>query len=154
MSRCLSILPVHGLYNNLDVYNKIDSISLEQTDKLAREPNTVVISCEMDLKSANVFVLSLTSTHRLLCSLDYLIDRIWDELRLVKIYTKKRGAHPDLSDPICLRRGATIEAGPFVFYVEIENLIFCTNRMYAMGFIDLLLQISDMVLSGEIPYSV
>jgi len=33
-----------------DVYNKIDSISLEQVDKLARQPNTVVISCEMDLK--------------------------------------------------------------------------------------------------------
>lgn len=42
-------------------------------------------------------------------SLDYLIDRMWEELSLVKIYTKKRGAHPDLSDPICLRKGATIE---------------------------------------------
>jgi len=44
-----------------------------------------------------------------LLSLDYLIERIWDELGLVKVYTKKRGAHPDLSDPICLRKGATIE---------------------------------------------
>lgn len=60
-------------------------------DKLGRQPNTVVISCEMDL------------------NLTYLIDRIWDDLRLVKIYTKKRGDHPDLSDPICLRKGATIE---------------------------------------------
>ena len=34
----------------IDVYNKIDSISLEQVDKLAREPHTVVISCEMNLK--------------------------------------------------------------------------------------------------------
>ena len=33
-----------------DVYNKIDSISLEQVDKLAHQPKTVVISCEMDLK--------------------------------------------------------------------------------------------------------
>lgn len=33
-----------------DVYNKVDAISLEQVDKLAHEPNTVVISCEMDLK--------------------------------------------------------------------------------------------------------
>lgn len=33
-----------------DVYNKIDSISLEQMDKLAREDHTVVISCELDLK--------------------------------------------------------------------------------------------------------
>ncbi|KAJ7919023.1 P-loop containing nucleoside triphosphate hydrolase protein [Mycena leptocephala] len=76
----------------LYVYNKIDAISLEQMDKLARTPNTVVISCEMAS----------------FC-LDYLIERMWAELNLVKVYTKKRGAHPDLSDPICLRKGATIE---------------------------------------------
>ena len=33
-----------------DVYNKIDAISLEQMDKLAREDHTVVISCELGLK--------------------------------------------------------------------------------------------------------
>ncbi|KAL4243114.1 Developmentally regulated GTP-binding protein [Abortiporus biennis] len=75
----------------LYVYNKIDAISLEQLDKLAHEPHSVVISCEMGL------------------NLDYLIERIWAELGLVKVYTKKRGAHPDLDDPICLRKGATIE---------------------------------------------
>lgn len=35
---------------SLDVYNKIDAISLEQMDKLAREDHTVVISCELGLK--------------------------------------------------------------------------------------------------------
>ncbi|CAA7259958.1 unnamed protein product [Cyclocybe aegerita] len=75
----------------LYVYNKVDAISLEQVDKIARQPHSLVISCEMDL------------------NLDYLIDRIWEELRLVKIYTKKRGVHPDLDDPVCLRKGATIE---------------------------------------------
>ncbi|KAG2062156.1 developmentally regulated GTP-binding protein [Suillus hirtellus] len=75
----------------LYVYNKIDAISLELVDKLARTENTVVISCEMDL------------------NLDYLIERIWESLELVKVYTKKRGARPDLSDPVCLRKGATIE---------------------------------------------
>ncbi|KAK7064578.1 P-loop containing nucleoside triphosphate hydrolase protein [Favolaschia claudopus] len=77
----------------LYVYNKIDAISLEQMDKLAHTPNTVVISCEMES----------------FLSLDHLIERMWDELNLVKVYTKKRGAQPDLSDPICLRKGATIE---------------------------------------------
>jgi len=48
-------------------------------------------------------------TQETLSSLKYLIDRIWEDLRLVKIYTKKRGAQPDLTDPICLRKGATIE---------------------------------------------
>lgn len=75
----------------LYVYNKIDAISLEQMDKIARTEHTVVISCELGL------------------NLDYLIERIWDDLGLVKIYTKKRGAQPDLADPVCLRKGATIE---------------------------------------------
>ncbi|KAG1904804.1 P-loop containing nucleoside triphosphate hydrolase protein [Suillus fuscotomentosus] len=75
----------------LYVYNKIDAISLELVDKLARTENTVVISCEMDL------------------NLDYLVEQIWESLELVKVYTKKRGARPDLSDPVCLRKGATIE---------------------------------------------
>ena len=34
---------------------------------------------------------------------------MWEYLDLVKVYTKKRGEHPDLTDPICLRKGATIE---------------------------------------------
>ncbi|TBU47371.1 developmentally regulated GTP-binding protein [Dichomitus squalens] len=75
----------------LYVYNKIDAISLEQVDKLARQDHTLVISCELGL------------------NLEYLYERIWAELGLVKVYTKKRGAHPDLADPICLRQGATIE---------------------------------------------
>ena len=33
-----------------DVYNKVDAISLEQVDRLARSDHTAVISCEMDLK--------------------------------------------------------------------------------------------------------
>ncbi|KAI6136876.1 developmentally regulated GTP-binding protein [Pisolithus sp. B1] len=78
----------------LYVYNKIDAISLEMVDKLARSENTVVISCEMNL------------------NLDYLVERVWESLGLVKVYTKKRGERPDLSDPVCLRKGATIEVCP------------------------------------------
>jgi len=75
----------------LYVYNKIDSISLEEVDRLARLEHSLVISCELNL------------------NMDYLLDQIWEHLGLVKVYTKKRGEPPDLSDPICLRRGATIE---------------------------------------------
>jgi len=75
----------------ISVYNKVDSISLEQLDKYARQDHTVVISCELGL------------------NLDYLVEQIWENLGLVKVYTKKRGHHPDLTDPICLRRGTTIE---------------------------------------------
>jgi len=73
------------------VYNKIDSISLEQVDKLARAPHSLVISCELGF------------------NIDFLLDKIWEYLGLVKVYTKKRGDPSDLTDPICLRRGATIE---------------------------------------------
>ena len=47
----------------LYVYNKIDSISLEHLDKLAREDNTAVMSCELDLGVQDV------------------VERCWDELR-------------------------------------------------------------------------
>ena len=33
-----------------DVYNKVDAISLEAMNRLAREDHTVVISCELGLK--------------------------------------------------------------------------------------------------------
>ena len=75
----------------LYVYNKIDGISMEEMDRLANEPHSAVISCNLNL------------------NLDYLVERIWDELNLNRVYTKKRGEHPDLADPIVVRRGATIE---------------------------------------------
>lgn len=58
-------------------------------------------------------------------SLDYLIDRMWDELRLVKIYTKKRGVYPDLTDPICLRKGATIEV--FISFASVQPTSYSSN---------------------------
>lgn len=35
--------------NCLYVYNKIDSISLEEVNELARQPDSVVISCQLQL---------------------------------------------------------------------------------------------------------
>ncbi|RIB04186.1 developmentally regulated GTP-binding protein 2 [Gigaspora rosea] len=72
-------------------YNKIDSITLEELDRLAREPNTIVISCEMDL------------------NLDYLVEQVWKYLNLLRIYTKKRGEYPDLEGGLIVRQGATVE---------------------------------------------
>lgn len=56
---------------SLYVYNKIDSVSLDFLDKLAREPNTVVMSCELNLGIQDV------------------VDRCWEELQLMRIYTKR-----------------------------------------------------------------
>lgn len=59
------------MYHSLYVYNKIDSVSLDFLDQLAREPNTVVMSCELDLGIQDV------------------VERCWQELRLMRIYTKR-----------------------------------------------------------------
>lgn len=75
----------------LYVYNKIDSVSLDFLDRLAREPNTVVMSCELDLGISDV------------------IDRCWKELRLVRIYTKRKGTDPDFSEALIVKKDATIE---------------------------------------------
>ncbi len=53
------------------MYNKIDSVSLDFLDQLAREPHTVVMSCELDLGIQDV------------------VDRCWKELQLMRIYTKR-----------------------------------------------------------------
>lgn len=62
--------------NSLYVYNKIDSVSLDFLDQLAREPYTAVMSCELDLGVQEV------------------VDRIWKELRLIRIYTKRYAPSP------------------------------------------------------------
>ena len=47
-------------------------------DKLARQPNSIVISCELNL------------------NIDFLIQTIWDYLALIRVYLKKPGNAPDL----------------------------------------------------------
>lgn len=74
----------------LYVYNKIDQISLEEVDRLARGEHNVVISCNMKL------------------NLDYLVEVLWEELKLIRIYTKKPGQPPDFDDGIIFRNGVTV----------------------------------------------
>lgn len=75
----------------LYVYNKIDSVSLDFLDKLAREPHTVVMSCELDLGIQDV------------------VDRCWKELALIRIYTKRKGIDPDFGEALIVRSNSTIE---------------------------------------------
>ncbi|SAM01449.1 hypothetical protein [Absidia glauca] len=72
-------------------YNKIDQISMEEVDRLAHQPDTVVVSCEDDL------------------NLDYLVQCIWKKLDLMRVYTKKRGEAPDFDDGLIVRSGASVE---------------------------------------------
>ena len=44
-------------------------------------------------------------------NLEYLKDRIWDSLNMIRVFTKKPGEKPNLEDGegIILRNGATVE---------------------------------------------
>jgi len=75
----------------LYVYNKIDQLTIEEVDRLARLENSVVISCNLDL------------------NLEYLVDKIWEYLDLVRVYTKRRGEFPDFTEPLIMRQGSTVE---------------------------------------------
>lgn len=75
----------------LYVYNKIDQISIEEVNRLARQPYSVVVSCNMQL------------------NLDYLLETLWEELKLIRVYTKKPGQPPDFDDGLILRQGVTVE---------------------------------------------
>jgi len=66
------------------VYNKIDMLSIPQIDELARRPNTVPISVNSKM------------------NLDGLLERLWEELALVRVYTKKPRLFPDFEDPIVI----------------------------------------------------
>jgi ribosome-interacting GTPase 1 len=75
----------------LYVYNKIDSISLTHLDSLAREPFTCVMSCELDLGIQDV------------------VERCWEELRLIRVYTKRKGIDPNFGEALIVRSESTIE---------------------------------------------
>jgi len=88
------------------VYNKIDLVSLEDVDELARRPNSVVISVNLNL------------------NLEYLLKVAWSKLNLVRIYTKKQSAPPDLENPIILtakRRGCKIESVCDLIHRDFKN---------------------------------
>ena len=45
--------------------------------------------------------------------IDILLEKIWEQLGLVRVYTKRTGLQPDFSDPLILtagRGGVTIKA--------------------------------------------
>jgi len=79
----------------LYVYNKIDTLSIEDVDEIARRPDSVVVSCHMGL------------------NMEFLLEKIWEKLALVRVYTKKRGCYPDFSEPLILtqeRGGCNVQS--------------------------------------------
>lgn len=79
----------------LYVYNKIDTLSIEEINELAKQPYSVVLSVYMNL------------------NVDVMLYRMWELLELTRIYTKKKGSEPDLNEPIVLsnqRHGLTVKS--------------------------------------------
>jgi len=66
------------------VLNKIDQISIEELDIIYKVPHCVPISAH----------------HR--WNFDDLLEKIWDYLKLVRIYTKPKGQLPDYTSPVVL----------------------------------------------------
>lgn len=74
------------------VLNKIDVISIEELDLIYKIPHSVPISSNEWL------------------NVDELIEKMWEALDLVRVYTKPRGLAPDYSAPVVLKRGkCTVE---------------------------------------------
>jgi ribosome-interacting GTPase 1 len=74
---------------------------MEEVDEYARRyinvrrPDHVVISCQMKL------------------NYPYLLEKIWEKLDLVRVYTKKKGFMPDFEDPLVLtndRNGVSVKS--------------------------------------------
>lgn len=80
----------------LYAYNKIDLTSIEFMNELVR---------------SNYNSIAISANYRL--GLDWLMERIWSDLALVRIFTKKPHRQPDFEDPLILtkgRFGLTVEA--------------------------------------------
>ena len=70
----------------LYVINKIDQITIEELDLLDQIPNYVLVSAHLGW------------------NLDELLERIWEKLDLLRIYTKPKGQVPDYEAPVILQR--------------------------------------------------
>jgi ribosome-interacting GTPase 1 len=68
-----------------------DLIDVIMKDHRKYEPQTVVMSCELDLGIQDV------------------VDRCWKELNLIRIYTKRKGVDPVFHEALIVRSNSTIE---------------------------------------------
>lgn len=72
------------------VLNKIDQISIEELDIIDKCPHYVPISAKDEW------------------NFDGLMDKIWEYLDLIRIYTKPKGQIPDYEAPVIIKRDSTI----------------------------------------------
>ena len=72
------------------VLNMIDKISIEELDIIDKNPHYVPISAKDEW------------------NFDELMEKIWDYLDLIRIYTKPKGQIPDYEAPVIIKRNATV----------------------------------------------
>lgn len=70
----------------LYVINKIDKITIEELDLLDQIPNYVLISAHKKW------------------GIEELLERIWDKLDMVRVYTKPKGQVPDYDAPVIMQK--------------------------------------------------
>merc|ERR1712086_510728 len=72
------------------VLNKIDQISIEELDIIDRCPHYVPISAKDEW------------------NFDELMEKIWEYLDLIRIYTKPKGQIPDYEAPVIIKNGSNM----------------------------------------------
>ena len=86
------------------VLNKIDAISIEELDLLYEST-----LCLLPTLSSSVcrykIPMSVPISSREWMNVDELIDKMWQTLDLVRVYTKPHGQAPDYNSPVVLKRG-------------------------------------------------
>ena len=85
----------------LYLYNKIDTVTIEEVDQLARMPHSIVGSV------AEGFNIGATDED------DLLKQKLWEYLGLTRVYTKRKGSPPDLEEPVVLseiRKGTSVKS--------------------------------------------
>eukprot|EP01116_Phalansterium_solitarium_P020439 TRINITY_DN6027_c0_g3_i1.p1 TRINITY_DN6027_c0_g3~~TRINITY_DN6027_c0_g3_i1.p1 ORF type:complete len:394 (-),score=88.78 TRINITY_DN6027_c0_g3_i1:220-1332(-) len=75
----------------LYVLNKVDAISLEELNLLDRIPHYVPISAHLEW------------------NLDGLLEKSWEALDLIRLYTKPKGQIPDYTQPVVMQHDPSIE---------------------------------------------
>jgi len=85
----------------LYLYNKIDTITIEEVDQLARQPHSIVSSVNKKWNIGEPLEDDLVK------------QKMWEYLGLTRVYTKRKGSPPDLEEPVVLseiRKGISVKS--------------------------------------------
>lgn len=85
-------------------YNKVDLVNIEECDRLARLPDSVVCRYNLFVHfPVHLFIFSIkvligfifffgcASSSGLDLNFDYLLEKLWEYLDLIRVYTKRKG---------------------------------------------------------------